>query len=523
MTQTPAIDSRHAKALDALALLARDAAPIAMVWNAEVAAALRALSAAPSAPTTGILLPRGTRPGLAWHVDQLAALHGAGMTLSELEAARLRYHARLLGLALAPTRAEFRPLVSIVIPVYNRAGPVIEAVQSCIEQTWRPIEIVVVDDGSKDSPEAGLARFGDKVRLIRKPNGGVASARNLGIDLAQGDLVHFLDSDDLLTPHSVESKVAAFTALPDAELCYGQVQSIDMRDTPKVRDWRRRHYDDPAGAMIVSFPFLLQATMLPRWRLLMGPRFEEDLRRSSDFRFWQALGFAGAVAVGVEEVGTHFRRFHDSLHRTPETEDDSHALALMRSLASLIAQPNAWAHGADYLNILSHKRVHHWFDTAPSPRVAAAARAAVKAIAAIPRTSPSPLPMLAEMTARMEKLQREGAWPTQGPASFYRALGQAIRDARANGLAFREKDLAFWRRLLATSPKDRALAAFLIALDGAATPARQAKLADALLRPGQRPGQRLPSRRITRRAARLQRWIGTRLAVTVARATAGRG
>jgi hypothetical protein len=280
-----------------------------------------------------------------------------------------------------------------------------------------------------------------------------------------------------------------------------------------VKDWNRRHHDDPNRAMIVGFAFLLQATMLPRWRLLTGPRFEEDLRRSSDFRFWQALGLAGAKVVGVDEIGLHFRRYHDSLHRTPETEDDSHALALMRGLRDLIAAPKAWRHGADYFNILAHKRVHHWFDTAPSPRVIEAARAVLSALAATPRTGPSPLPMLAEMVARLGKIEREGAWPAQGAASIYRALGKAVRDARANARAFSAKDLAFWRRTLGASSTDRALAAFLIALESAPSPARQAKLADALLR----RGQRLPSRRTTRRAARLQPWLGTTLAIAIAR------
>jgi len=138
----------------------------------------------------------------------------------------------MLGYGLAPDRKEFRPLVTVLLPVGNRAGALVEAVQSCVDHTWRPIEILVVDDGSADDPQSALHPFGAQVRLIHKMNGGVASARNLGLRMAQGDFIHFLDSDDLLAPTAIENNVAAFAAVADADLCYGQSQWIDMRTVP---------------------------------------------------------------------------------------------------------------------------------------------------------------------------------------------------------------------------------------------------------------------------------------------------
>ena len=165
----------------------------------------------PPARSDALIGAYTTGPGLRWHADQLVSLcRTKAAPLAPAERARRRYHARMLGHGLAPDRAEFRPLVTVLLPVYNRAGPLVEAVQSCIDQSWRPIEILVVDDGSTDDVPSALRRFGDQVRLIRKDNGGDASARNFGLAAAQGDFIHFLDSDDLLAPDAVGERRRRF-------------------------------------------------------------------------------------------------------------------------------------------------------------------------------------------------------------------------------------------------------------------------------------------------------------------------
>lgn len=500
-----------ANSLDALAQLAQGTGAgtqPASIWTADLAAALRALCPPlPSPPETLILLPgppAGPRAGPAWHVDQLDALLGS----SPLDAVRIRYHARMLGMILAPERAEFRPLVTILIPVFNRAGPVVDAVQSCLDQTWRPIEIVVVDDGSTDNPETGLARFGDAARLIRKPNGGVASARNLGVAQATGDFIHFLDSDDMLTPTAVESKIAAFAAAADAELCYGQIRSVDMRASPPVwKDRRMNEVEDPNRAMLVSFAFLLQASMLPRWRMLMGPKFDESLHRSSDFRFWQELALAQVKVVGTRELGLHFRRFHDSLHRTLETEDDSHALGLLRGLCDLTRHPHAWRCAGDYLYIMSAPRVHHWYQAARSARVQAAMTDAIAALDEAAKCKPSTLPMFVAMAATRTRLKERGNWPEFAAGSVYQHLSDAITRGCATATTLDDADMRLWSQSL--RKHDRNLLQFFTGIAGAPSPAA---LADRMLR----GKESLPRRRTARRAARLQRWIGTRLAALAA-------
>lgn len=500
---------------NALRILSKQAAPDSQPspeWSDALVSALAPFL--PPPPTSADLIaPQDGRPGLRWHADQLVPLCETPATEPPARRTRRIYHARMLGYGLAPQRTEFRPSVTVLVPVYNRAGPVVEAVESCLKQTWRPIEVLVIDDGSTDHPEAALARFGAAVRVIRKPNGGVASARNLGISLATGDFIHFLDSDDRLLPRAIESKVAAFGAVADAELCYGQSQWIDMRvSPPAIREPRQLVVDDPARAMVVAFPFLLQTVMMPRWRLLVAAPFEEDLRRSSDFRYWQCLSFAGIKVIGSRELSTHLRRFHDSLHLTPEQQDDSHAVALMRGLRDLARHPQLWRHGADYFNIVAAKRAHYWFDAPRSDRVRAAAAEAVAALEQAARSRPSPLPLFAALRTRRERLKRHGDW-SDGTGSIYRMMTDVLERCVAAAPKLDDEDLAFWSAQAEAPSKDRALRRFFAVIQARCAPARRAALADALLR----AMPRIPSRSEVRRAALLQPVLGARLAAAIVR------
>jgi glycosyltransferase involved in cell wall biosynthesis len=89
------------------------------------------------------------------------------------------------------------PLVSAIIPTYNRASLVCAAIDSVRQQTYENVEIIVVDDGSTDDTQARLKVYGDSVRVVVQDNTGPAAARNLGIELSRGEIVAFLDSDDM--------------------------------------------------------------------------------------------------------------------------------------------------------------------------------------------------------------------------------------------------------------------------------------------------------------------------------------
>lgn len=122
-----------------------------------------------------------------------------------------------------------RPLVSVIIPTYNYARFVVQAVESALKQTYKNVEIIVIDDGSTDDTPQRLEPFFNRIRYIQQRNQGLAASRNNGIDLATGELVAFLDSDDYWHPRKLELQVAYLAENPDVGLIAARHRS-DPRD-----------------------------------------------------------------------------------------------------------------------------------------------------------------------------------------------------------------------------------------------------------------------------------------------------
>lgn len=118
------------------------------------------------------------------------------------------------------------PLVSCIVPVYNGARFIAEAIASILAQDWRPIEVIVVDDGSTDTTPEILAGFGAPVRVIRQDNAGPVVARNRGIAAATGEFLSFLDADDTWVPGKLGRQVGFLLAEPALGFCVGQVQNF---------------------------------------------------------------------------------------------------------------------------------------------------------------------------------------------------------------------------------------------------------------------------------------------------------
>ena len=119
-------------------------------------------------------------------------------------------------------------LVSVVIPVYNRSKYLRPCIDSVLTQTYPNIEIIVVDDGSKDDSPEVLRTYGNKITLIEQANAGAARARNRGIAASQGEFVAFLDSDDLWDADKIAKQVAVLQRFPDALAVYCDHRAIDQ-------------------------------------------------------------------------------------------------------------------------------------------------------------------------------------------------------------------------------------------------------------------------------------------------------
>jgi glycosyltransferase involved in cell wall biosynthesis len=118
-------------------------------------------------------------------------------------------------------------LVSLVVTTYNHERFITEAIDSALAQTYAPIEVIVVDDGSTDRTPELLAAYGNRIRNIRQTNGGVASSRNRGIREAAGDLIVLLDGDDRSAPARVARHVDAYLRFPEAGLIVNDGRYVD--------------------------------------------------------------------------------------------------------------------------------------------------------------------------------------------------------------------------------------------------------------------------------------------------------
>ena len=170
------------------------------------------------------------------------------------------------------------PLVSCVVPCFNGQRYLDESLRSILAQTHRPLEIIVVDDGSTDRSAEIVRHYGDRVRYHRQENRGPGAACNTGIDIAGGDFIAFLEQDDLWLPDKTERQLAAFAADPALGYCVGHVQNFWV---PELAAEAERHRDAP---IMRPVPGYVVQTLMAR------PSVFERVGR-----FDQALRFAGAT------------------------------------------------------------------------------------------------------------------------------------------------------------------------------------------------------------------------------------
>lgn len=181
------------------------------------------------------------------------------------------------------------PQVSIVIPVYNGSDFLREAVDSALAQTYRNIEVIVVDDGSDDRGKTeGIARsYGDRIRYIRKENGGVASALNCGIRAMRGECFSWLSHDDVYYPRKVEIQIARLKKECRDVILYGDYDLIDVASnrlgTTRVGWMREPRF---RMALVVDIPVNGCTALVPKACFDAVGTFDEALRISQDYDLW---------------------------------------------------------------------------------------------------------------------------------------------------------------------------------------------------------------------------------------------
>jgi glycosyltransferase involved in cell wall biosynthesis len=200
-----------------------------------------------------------------------------------------------------------RGIVSVVIPCFNQAHFLPEAIESVLGQTYADVEIVVVDDGSTDNTAAVVARY-PTVRYVRQENAGAAAARNTGLRLTNGDLLTFLDADDFLSRDALAVGVRALEDHPEVAFVFGYATFLMEDGTEPSVPYRPTFTDDYYARLLAGCPIGAPGSVMCRRSVfsVVGP-FDRDLRHLEDYDFYYRVAREYPIHCHGDTVVTYRR------------------------------------------------------------------------------------------------------------------------------------------------------------------------------------------------------------------------
>jgi glycosyltransferase involved in cell wall biosynthesis len=198
------------------------------------------------------------------------------------------------------------PKVSVIIPVYNRAGFLREAIDSVLNQTWGDFEIIVVDDGSTDGTGEVAKSYGDRIRYFHKKNEGPSKARNHGASRGRGRYLGFLDSDDIWEPHKLDVQMTFLESHPEVELI--SCGSYALGTPRKRRSPIRGHMCGDLFLDLYQRSFInTSGVVMTRDSFFQAGPFDEAIRTAEDYDLWlkvartSTMAYLDAPLVGIRK------------------------------------------------------------------------------------------------------------------------------------------------------------------------------------------------------------------------------
>ena len=225
--------------------------------------------------------------------------------------------------------------VSVIIPSYNYGRFIKEAIDSALGQTYAPLEVVVVDDGSTDDTSAVVAEFGELVRYIKQENAGVCAARNRGVAESGGELIAFLDADDIWEPTKLEKQIAKFDD-PEVGLVHSGVRIVDYVTGKTLRTivtgcedeavlnlllWEEPGIPGPAGTIV-----------LPRSLFEQIGGFDTRMKCGEDWDFCYRIAKKSKVRFIAEPL-VIYRSHNAAAHRNVENMEAGMSLFYEKAFA----------------------------------------------------------------------------------------------------------------------------------------------------------------------------------------------
>lgn len=207
----------------------------------------------------------------------------------------------------------------MVIPAYNYAHFLAQAIDSALDQTHSNVEVIVIDDGSIDNTPEVAAKYGDRIRYIRKKNGGLPAARNTGIRAASHGLIGFLDADDIWKPDFLAKALSYFSSPENFGLVASQAVYVDEKGTPFELKSLAYHVHGRLDHrdILLKTRFSPSAVVARKSVLEESGLFDETLRSSEDRDMWIRMA-ARKPAYLIPERLVLIRRHRNSMSRNAE-------------------------------------------------------------------------------------------------------------------------------------------------------------------------------------------------------------
>lgn len=211
-------------------------------------------------------------------------------------------------------------IISTVIPCFNGSKYIAEAIDSILDQTGIVSEIIVVDDGSQDDSCQIVEAYGDRVKLIKKKNGGAAEARNAGIEVAQGKYIAFLDADDRFLPDKLFAHVDFMENAKNCVLTHSNIKVFG--DVSNLNNRRRLEHNEsdnvPCGSVFNSlfeWNHILASTVVVRKDVFVASgNFNVLFRYCEDYEAWLRLSLEGEFHY-IDKITTEYRLHENNISR----------------------------------------------------------------------------------------------------------------------------------------------------------------------------------------------------------------
>lgn len=244
------------------------------------------------------------------------------------------------------TSEQINPVVSIIIPYYNGREYIREALLSSLQQSGVPTEVIVIDDGSPEPIDDLLSEFGNSIVLLKKDNGGCASARNFGIRQAKGEYIALLDADDKCIENRISHQIKFMQSNPDAVACHGNIVIIDDHGHQQSHNFFGHDPLHPpvSGDVFEELfkgNFVHASTVVFRKKSAIAVGgFDESLRYAEDYHFWMKLANIGEIHY-INEFLSEYRWHQNNISKNSKRMAEARLIARLKILISANSTPTS--------------------------------------------------------------------------------------------------------------------------------------------------------------------------------------